>query len=334
MTKLTINKIQEKIGHLALGMLVILTAGFLVGCQEEIDVDLPEYENKLVVEGTIETGQPAMVILSKSVSYYEHVDLDYLLNKVFIRDAEVSITTEDGQSERLTFQYCADSPVYFAYCGNQIRGKENTSYTLTIKYNDQTYTATTTIPRTFDLDSIWFSNMAEFLNADTMRTLRILMHDDPSEANFYAFKLKVSCPKFKDRLWNSTVPLAFDDKTFNGLTFNYELERYNVASMFMFDLTEEERQAQSRLTFRPGDTVYVKHSQMDYHSYQFMITGGLEATLGANPFLNPAPVISNIQGENVLGCWCGLASKIDTVVWPDTVGYLNGTYGTKRLVRR
>ena len=297
-----------------------------MGCQQEIEVDLPDYEPKIVVEGTIENGKPAMVILSKSISYFAHIDLNYLLNNVFIRDAEVYVTSSDGETERLMFQYCADSPVYFAYCGNNIRGKENTTYTLTINYEGQTYKATTTSPHTFDLENLWFSSISEYINADTMRTIRIQMTDNPSEENYYAFQLKVSCPSFKDRLWASTVPIAFDDKTLNGITFNYELERYGYSTMFSYMMSEEERQAQRRITFRPGDTVYVKHSQMDYNSYRFMLTGGTEAIMGTNPFTNPAPVISNIEGENALGAWCGFASKIDTLVWPDTIGYLNGTY--------
>lgn len=297
-----------------------------IGCQQEIEVDLPDYETKLVVEGSIESGKPAMVILSKSIPYFSNIDLNYLLNNVFIRDAEVYVTSSDGEMERLTFQYCADSPVMFAYCGNNIRGKENTSYTLTINYDGQTYTATTTIPKTFDLEKLWFSTISEFFNADTMRTIRIQMTDNPAEENYYTFQLKLSCPSFKDRLWTYTVPIAFDDKSISGITFNYELERYGYSTMFSYMMSEEERQAQERITFRPGDTVYVKHSQIDYNSYRFLVTGGTEAIMGSSPFSNPAPVVSNIEHDNALGAWCGFASKIDTLIWPDTIGYLNGTY--------
>lgn len=297
-----------------------------IGCQQEIEVDLPDYETKLVVEGSIESGKPAMVILSKSIPYFSNIDLNYLLNNVFIRDAEVYVTSSDGEMERLTFQYCADSPVMFAYCGNNIRGKENTSYTLTINYDGQTYTATTTIPKTFDLEKLWFSTISEFFNADTMRTIRIQMTDNPAEENYYTFQLKLSCPSFKDRLWTYTVPIAFDDKSISGITFNYELERYGYSTMFSYMMSEEERQAQERITFRPGDTVYVKHSQIDYNSYRFLVTGGTEAIMGSSPFSNPAPVVSNIEHDNALGAWCGFASKIDTLIWPDTIGYLDGTY--------
>lgn len=299
------------------GIVIALSFG---ACETPIDVDLPDYSSKLVIEGTIETGEPAIVFLSKSIPYFSEINIDSL-SKCIITDAEVWVTSSDGESEQLTFQLCLDAPLYMAYVSHNLKGKENTSYTLTVKYNGQTYTATTSIPHTFSIDSAWFDNPSEYINSDTMRAVRILMTDDASEVNYYSFKIKVACPKFTDRLWISTLPMAFDDKTFNGCTFNYELERYGTSPLAMAMLSEEERQTQSRLTFRPGDTVYIKNSLMDYNSYRFMMTGGSEAVLGSNPFTNPAPVYSNIEGENVLGAWCGFASKVTRIVWPDTIGY-------------
>lgn len=317
-TKIYISKFRAKTGIslLALGMLLLLTR-----CETPIDVKLPAYEPKLVIEGTIENGQPAIVFLSKSIPYFAEISPDWIQENFLIADAEVTVTSSDGESEQLTFQFCYDAPFYMAYVSRQLKGKENTSYTLTVKYNNKTYTALTTIPHTFEIDSAWFDVPSEYINADTMRAIRILMTDNPTEDNYYSYKIKVACPKFKDRLWVSTVPIAFDDKTFNGLTFNYELERYGVPSLVLATMTEEERKAQSRITFRPGDTVYIKNSLMDYNSYRFMMTGGNEAVMGSNPFTNPAPVFSNIQGDDVLGAWCGFASVVTRLVWPDTIGY-------------
>lgn len=48
--------------------LLLMTVCLLAfGCQREIDLDLPDYQPKLVVEGTIENGSPAMVMLSRSI---------------------------------------------------------------------------------------------------------------------------------------------------------------------------------------------------------------------------------------------------------------------------
>ena len=53
-------------------------------CQREIDMKLPEYQPKLVIEGSIETGSPAMVMLSKSIPYFSEINLGTLMNDVLV----------------------------------------------------------------------------------------------------------------------------------------------------------------------------------------------------------------------------------------------------------
>ncbi len=298
-------------------LFVPLACLLLSGCQTEIEVELPEYTPKLVIEGSIENGEPALVVITRSIPYFSEMDFQYLKDSVLVMDAEVSIATSDGESERLSFQYSSASPLYFAYKGSHILGKENTSYTLTVKHGGKTYMAKTFIPQTFDIDSLWFDCPSDLVNADTMRTLRVLLTDDAATTDYYRFQVKVYCAEFRDRLWASTLPPAFDDRTFNGLTFNYELERYGVSSILSANMSEDEARNYRRLSFRPGDTVFVKYSRMDYATYRFLATGGYEAVMGSNPFMNPAPVVSNIEGDDVLGAWCGYASKTDTVIWEE-----------------
>ena len=83
-------------------------------CQKEIEVELPDYERKIVIEGSIENGEPAMVIVSRSVPYFSTIDLETLMNDVFITDAEVTVTSSTGQTEQLTFTLNPESPIYMA----------------------------------------------------------------------------------------------------------------------------------------------------------------------------------------------------------------------------
>jgi hypothetical protein len=295
-----------------LSVCLLLLVGFSA-CQSEIEVDLPDYQSKLVVEGYIETGKPAMVMLSRSIPFFQHVDLNYVVNNVLVMDAVVTLTTSDGESEQLSFLPTSESPYMFAYIGN-IKGKEHTSYDLKIEWKGQTYTSTTSILHGFDLDSIGFDHSMELLN-DTMKTIRALLSDDPMEMNFYQFFVKVHGKNLHDRLWVTTLPVAFDDATFNGLKFNIEVLRANPSAFLMPAMNDEEKAQYFRMTYRPGDTVYVKYGLIDYASYQFWNTGGNDAALGQNPFTNPTPVISNIRGENVTGVWCGYACKTETLIY-------------------
>lgn len=299
--------------------LLIFSLLFLIfaACQTEIEVDLPDYEPKLIVEGYIENGQRAYVMLTRSIPYFQGIDLEYIINNVLVLDADVTITSSDGETEKLSLMPYGESPFYFAYVSNMV-GKENTTYDLEIKWAGKTYTSRTSILHTFELDSIGLDHSLETL-ADTSYTVRVLMTDDASEMNYYQFFIKIHGRKLHDNIWVTALPVSFDDATFNGQQFTYEVLRSNPSTFFMPKMDEEAQREYFRMTCRPGDTVYVKHCQMDYDSYQFWNTGGNEAAMGQNPFMNPAPIISNIHGDNVSGLWCGYAAKTDVLIYDEIV---------------
>lgn len=295
----------------------VLLLALSAGCQTEIEIEPPEYKEKTVIEGTIENGRPPVVMLTKSIPYFTYVDTSYLKHNFLVTDATVTVAPEGGEEVALTLQFCPESPFFLAYTTQGLVGRENTSYTLKVECGDTTYTAVTRIPHTFDLDSIGFDTSMELLG-DSLATIRSLLTDNGDEQNFYTFSVKLKCPALSDRQWVHCLPLAFDDRAFNGQTFNYEIMRSGPSLFLMPEMSEAEQAAYLRMAFRPGDTVYVKHSQVDYRTYRFLMTGGMEAVYGTNPFMNPAPVESNIvsgNGTESLGNWSGYASKTDTLVW-------------------
>ncbi len=293
---------------------IVIVVAVLAGCQKEIEVDIPNYQDKIVIEGIIENGQPAMVIVSKSVPYFSTIDLDVLMNEVFIKDAVVTITSSTGETEQLSFAYNEDSPIYFAYMGERVIGEPGKSYDLRVEYDGKVYTSHTSIVQPFELDSVWLA----FLNPeDTMPTSRIQLSDNPNTKDYYQFRIKIHGKNLTDRLWVTSMPVAFDDATFNGKTVNYEILRANPSSLFMPEMSDEEAAEFYRVGYRPGDTVFIKTSLMDYSSYQFWSTISNELTFGQNPFMSPSPIVSNINGENVIGVWTGYASTIDTLYYPD-----------------
>ena len=58
-----------------------------ISCQDEITLDLPQAENKLVVEATIEQGFPPYVILTKNEGYFDPVDSE-TFNNLFVNNIE------------------------------------------------------------------------------------------------------------------------------------------------------------------------------------------------------------------------------------------------------
>jgi len=297
--------------------LCLLAACLLtLGCQREIDLDLPEYQPKLAIEGTIETGSPAYVMLTRSIPYFSEINYDYMMDSVLVGNlkARVFVTSETGETEELVFRISPELPYRVGFIGSKVIGREETHYTLRVEYDGKTYTAETYIPKTFDLDSIGFDQSAEILNK-TQATIRMQLTDPADEVNYYAFFCKVNSPTLRDRFWICGLPVAFDDRTFNGMTFNYELTRLGYSPLLFGMMTDDQQEAFGRRTFRPGDTVYVKHTQVDHHTYQYLLSAGSEAALGSNPFTNPMPAVTNFDSDEVLGHWSGFAAKIDTIVW-------------------
>lgn len=321
---------MEKIKYTLSALLLLL----IVSCQTEIDITLPEYYDKLVVEGYIETGKPPMVILSKSMPYFSEYELGFseedlatyiallltnpdtlptLLADKYITNAKVTVTSSKGETEELKFGFTLDAPLFFAYLGENIIGEENTEYTLNIDWDNKEYSAKTTIPNHFQPDSIWFYEIN-----DSTASLRIIIKDDPVTQDNYQFRVKLKSDKINDRLWAYTLPLVFDDKTFNGLDFNYELLRALPSTLFSGDMTDEEKQEYYRAYYKLGDKVTISSALMDQASYRFWATAMVEITFGQNPFMNPAPIETNIScstGEKVLGAWCGFATSIETMVF-------------------
>ena len=299
-----------------------------VSCQTEINVKVPDYYDKLVVEGYIENGEYPVVSLYRSAPYFSTMSLEYLLNSVLVRDAKVFVTSSKGEMQELFMNGTPSYPLFFAYTGNGFKGEINTSYTLRIEWNGKVYTSETSILESFDLDSVYFAPTFGHLTIDSIANLRIKMSDNGQNDNYYQFKVKIHCNEFSDRLWISTIPAAFDNSPFKGQTFNYEIIRGAPSTVFMPDMSEHELHRYLRGNYRVGDTVYLKYARLDYGSYNFWQSASGELTFGQNPFMSPTPIISNIQcntGEKCLGVWCGSAKKEVVLVLDTATTKTSGT---------
>lgn len=305
--------------YIRFSLLFVFIGMLFSQCQKEIEVDLPDYERKIVIEGSIENGQPAMVMVTHSVPYFSTMSIETLRNDVLITDAEVTVTDDStGQTEQLTFVFLdPEFPMYMGYKGRTLLGEPGKTYTLTVRYDGKEYTSTSTMVEPVRLDSAWLA----FKDAnDTMPTSRIQLTDRASTHDYYMFRIKVHGKKLHDRLWVTSMPVAFDDATFNGQTVNYEILRANPSALFMAEMSDEEKEEYYRITYRKGDTVYLKTSLMDYDGFQYWSAMTYELAVGQNPFMSPAPVPCNISGENVIGNWTAFASTVDTMYYPDGNG--------------
>ena len=78
----------------------------VASCTKEVEIDIPGYEEQLVVDGRIETNMPPIILLTKSQQVYAPTDLDAFLNS-FISGA--TITLSDGTNSTTLTEICSDN---------------------------------------------------------------------------------------------------------------------------------------------------------------------------------------------------------------------------------
>ena len=141
-----------------------LTLAFIgVSCREQINLDLPNEDPSLIIEGylTYWEASPkrngARVRLSTTGNYYS----TEVTNPV--SDAVVSILREDSQ-QRFPLQEAEDSAGL--YVNTQIPIDSGHTYTLTVEYQNQTYEGSGTVLPVAELDSFSYRYLEDLLFLD------------------------------------------------------------------------------------------------------------------------------------------------------------------------
>lgn len=177
---LTFNPMRKYI-YILISTIFISSCGFEF--EKEIDFSQGNTENKLVVEGVIQDGYPAYIILTNSEPYFSPVGASSLAD-LYVKDAQVTVTNQYGVTVDLInindipdfgiaqIDDAIDSiaisvpgfyiewPINFleeAPYSSAI-GKFGEQYQLNVYHNGDTLSATTIIPNEHQMDSIWFLN--------------------------------------------------------------------------------------------------------------------------------------------------------------------------------
>lgn len=276
-------------------------------CEKTINISPEQREPLLVVDGQIEEGEAPLVILSRSINYFNSTISPDLLAASVVRGAQLSL--HNGNRTVLLKEYLIPvTPNYsLSYYStdstdpaNQMVGEQERTYTLTITAEGKRYTSVTTIPRlTKKVDSLWWERIPRF--DDTTRAwLMAKVTDPPGLGNYVRYFTKANRGNFKPGE-NS----VHDDQVVDGTSYEVQVEQGK-------DRVNPE---DHRRSFARGDTVTVKFSNIDKGTYDFWRT--LEFAYGSvgNPFSSPIKVLGNVN-NGALGAFCGYASQYTTLIIP------------------
>lgn len=284
-------------------MLIIVT-----GCEKSVTFKLEETDARLVVDATIENGQFPIVVLSKSMNYFNEINPDILLNS-FVHGARITLSngTKTHVLKEQSFKTNVGIEIFYytidsSDLSTAFTGEFSKSYALQILYNGKTYTSVTTIPAlTKTLDSLWWTKVPDLF--DTAKVVLMTKVTDPSGyGNYIRYFTKTGKGPFLPGL-NS----VFDDQIIDGTTYEVEVER-GVDRNDKIDLKDYS-------FFSRGDTITVKFCNIDKKTYDFWRTMEYSYASIGNPFSSPTKVLSNIAG-GALGYFGGYAVQYKSLIIP------------------
>jgi len=310
----------------------LLLTTIFIGCQKDIILDIPGYEEKLVVDGRIETGLPPFILLTTNRNIFEENSLDSLFGS-YISDAVITIS--DGINfdtlqtvcssdiptgyEELgayvfgipsfylkKFKFCAYStlnPLFF--------GRENTNYTITIHYKGKKYSANTSIPTSIPLDTVYWKPEKSTPNFG----FAYAKLSDPAaigDSYFWeVLRIKTGNNQNADTRFYRPRNPVFDDNFFNGKKFNFWFE--NPRTSFDKSLPENEKGLYKR-----NDTVVIKFSTINSTAYKYFSNKYAQINSGGSPFSSPINVPSNIS-NGALGIFSGFATSYQILICNDSL---------------
>jgi hypothetical protein len=243
--------------------LVLIGLSSCGSLETNVEVELPKYERKLVVECYLEKGKPYRLLLTESVGYTDPEIIPFV-NRAFVT------ISRNGQIDTLKYQTTIDSLTFKIYNYSSSKILSDTSdvpFDLYIKDRQgRVVTASTRFTPPLIIDSIYYK-----FSASQPEKARITarVKANPTEENVYRFFLNV-----KDSITGTQSSRILDDR----LLQNGEI---NTTTTYRFD---------------KGDSVWVNVHRVDkaYQEYYSSVRGAFNANF--NPFSQPISIKGNING--------------------------------------
>ena len=290
----------------------------LWSCTKEVQIDIPGYKEQLVVDGRIETGQPAIVLLSKSSNVYSSTNYESYLNS-FVDDAIV-VLSNGTQTDTLT-KICTDDlppgleqvaagifgiPAEIlvnlhlcAYVSMNMLGEVGKTYTMQISHQGKQYQASSKILNPTAADSLYWKPEGNFNDRGFSW---VNLSDPAATSDSYLWEVKY----LQDVQFSKTFNPYFNDKFFNGLTFEFAYEN-------PMSFNDPNGNDAYRGYYQLGDTIVVKLSKIGGKEYNYFEKKYNQIYSGGSPFAVPTNIPTNIEG-GALGVWVAYSPWIDTLI--------------------
>ncbi len=278
-------------------------SGFILGCEKEIDMDIPNNGSNIVVNGMLSPDSTFKVNVSGSLHILDNGQPQYLDN------AAVSIQDASGNTEALSL-------VEDGWYESAISPVEGANYTISVSAGNYTsVSGQTTIPQSVPISS-WDTVPGVSFEESATVEVTISFDDPASEQNYYHVYLEKVIDDGFGGAWVEPIGFYTRDaqidqggeagKWYNDLTLKDEL--FNGQS---YDLVLYIDEYYFEEGFGSNDFIkmHLISASSDYYNYVRTYNSYLWSN--GDPFSQPVIIYSNIDGGH--GVFGGYSVATDTI---------------------
>lgn len=286
-------------------------------CEKFIEIDLPDFETKFVIQGTLEPGLPIHIMVSKSKDPLASVNWVTYVDDVFgieqfeiVKDAQVEIIVDGQKSYPLYFEEHFSLGGYTdlgRYTIDDLEIEEGKTYELIVSgSNLPTASSKVVIPYPVDINSVLVERGRPVEFEYFPMVDFTLNFTDPYENNFYEIKAVVEPYQYEINVWGDTValhkwpqeaypelknPLYGENRGFAGGPQSLITDRlFNGREISLEYYCYPPSYAEEGFNVR----VYLRNISEDWYKYE--TTAHLQRSNQADPLAQPVQVHSNIIG--------------------------------------
>jgi len=267
----------------------------VAACTKDVSIPVQPYDSKLSIQCLITPGDTPRAYIYRSVPFF---DANVLPADLFAGNATVTMSSTDGSETLLRDSSWNAFRCYYEYFfSGQTPVQANKTYTLSILYDGETYSATAvTDRRTVQLDSVTY--VPKFKDLYGEHEGIVLHFKDPAgKGDYYRFDMgrtftpidtlfgqnkEVSpCALDKTNWLQEIGRTIYPDKDIDGETFTITVE--------------------PTYKHKLGQIGYVRLQTMDKAAYDFYDQFDRQKLSQTNPFVEPVFILPGQFGSNVFG---------------------------------
>lgn len=243
--------------------LLCLTSFLLSGCSKEIQLDIPEYEPKMVLEFYLEDNKSLNCLLQESINFTDTSRFKLIDNALIVLSYN---GTKDTLANRFNFDLKFEK--FYNYHNPKIIQLEpNVEYEVYVRdTRGREMRGRTRLMASVPIDTLTYN-----FNSKNKASVGLVFNDNGNtKSNYRIVAYKDDFIVKQDSIWDIT----FSDLLFNGKQFSFY----------------------TGYAYDPGDTVTSRlyHLTDEHNNFRESVSNAQSSN--GNPFGQPANIISNVSG--------------------------------------